>query len=305
MTTSHGLLLVNKDSGLTSHDVVARVRRLLNTREVGHSGTLDPLADGLMVLLIGEATKISNYILEKDKSYRVVAQLGVRTDSLDLTGEVTERSEVRPSLAEVRRALPALTGEFQWAVPLYSAVKVKGTRLHEVARRGESVETPKRSMKFWDVQLHSYDEEKRLVDITLSCSKGSYIRTWVDQLGQTLGCGAAIARLTRTSTPPFDLSQARTLKELETVLASSEEDYLIPLHQALPQMQSIRVKGHDEYLVGHGQISHDLRAQMIARVSSTFDDTFQIKGDSGRLLALIALEKEKGFCIRRVFKYEG
>lgn len=296
---SHGLLLVNKPSGFTSHDVVGRVRRIFGTREVGHSGTLDPLADGLMVLLVGEGTKLSNYIIEKDKSYRVVARLGVRTDTLDRTGQVVATSQDRPSKERVREAAASLTGDFQWPVPVYSATKVGGVPLHKKAREGQVVVAPTKKMVFWNVDFEAFDGE--LATFHLRCAKGSFVRTWVDQLGVLLGCGATVEALTRTSTPPFRLEEARALEDIEGMSAEERGALVIPLNRALPQIKTIRVVGQDEFLLQNGQISHDLRAQLITRVQ-VGDELFQIQSHRRQLLALIALEKEKGFQIRRVFR---
>ncbi len=294
----NGLLLVNKPSGMTSHDVVSRVRRLLKTKEVGHSGTLDPLATGLMVLLIGEATKLSSFVTEGDKSYLVGIKLGTVTDTLDVTGNVLEEKKVNSTPNEVLNAAIQLIGEFNLEIPLYSAKKIDGKKLFEYARDGQSVELPKKTMKFWDVQPISENH------FHLNCSKGSFIRSWVKMLGDTLGCGAVMSSLNRTGSHHFKVTDALTLEQLEELGAEKAGMRLISLDRALPGIKGIRISGMDAILMKNGQISHSLRTQLISRFNPEKDEIIQIwPEEKGRLLALIGLEKGQGFKVKRVFNY--
>lgn len=298
----HGLLLVDKDSGGTSHDVVAQVRRILGTRSVGHSGTLDPLASGLMVLLVGEGTKLSHYILEGDKSYRVKLRLGLVTDTLDITGAVLEERPVQASIEQIEAAARELVGEFQWEVPLYSAVKVQGQRLHEYARRGEDVQVPTKTMSFWDLKTLKIDPP--FAEFEMTCSKGSYIRTWVSQLGAKLGCGATMEALERTGSEPYELDRASKLSLIqEQWKQGSLSDCFVPMIEALPRVKRVKVKGPDQTLLMNGQISHDLRSMLISQFRPGQDELVQVHSVSNQLLALVGLEKGKGFTIRRVFRY--
>lgn len=299
----HGLLLINKEPGGTSHDVVARVRRILGTRSVGHSGTLDPLAGGLMVLLVGEGTKLSNYILEGHKSYRAQARLGLHTDTLDITGEVLERKPVVDvTLEKIQQAARELEGEFEWEVPRFSAVKVQGRPLHKYARQGEEVAPPVKVMKFWDLQVRVLEHD--LLEIDMHCSKGSYVRSWIQKLGEKLGCGATMSALTRTGSVPYSLDSALSLDELQKAWeAGGDLPSFIPMGQALPAVRRVRAQGQDQALLLNGQISHDLRSMLITQVRPGVDDLIQIHSASSQLLALVALEPGKGFTIRRVFRY--
>ena len=294
----NGLLLVNKPSGMTSHDVVSVVRRALNTREVGHSGTLDPMASGLMVLLIGEATKLSSYVTEGNKSYEVGLKLGVATDTLDTTGQVLTEKEVTCSDSEVTKSALALIGEMSLPIPIFSAKKIDGKKLYEYAREGESVEIPQKVMKFWNV------ETRENHTFSLHCSKGSFIRSWVSLLGENLGCGAAMASLKRTSSHHDKLEDSIELDRLKTLSAEDQSKLLVPLDQALVGAKSIRVHGQDEVLLKNGQISHSLRSQLISRFDPNVDELIQILPEKrGCLVALIGLEKGQGFKIKRVFNY--
>lgn len=301
--TFHGLLLVDKPAGISSHDVVARLRRILGTKAVGHSGTLDPMASGLMACLINEGTKLSQYILEGDKGYRVRAQFGVRTDTLDTTGTVLEQKPVDLNKERILEQALTLQGEMELEVPIYSAIKVQGKKLYEYAREEEQVALPKKIMKFWNVEPVEIGLDWAEFDI--KCTKGSYIRTWVDLMGQSLGPGAAMSALRRTWSSPYLLSQAETLESIEaSVKQGVMGDAFVPMEHALPQVKKIRVKGQDRVLLGNGQISHDLRSQLITAFKPTEDQYIQILDqESGHLLALIGLEPGRGFVLRRVFKY--
>lgn len=292
----NGLLLIDKPTDITSHDVVSRVRRALGTREVGHSGTLDPLATGLMVLLVGEATKLSSYVTEGNKAYEVGVRLGVTTDTLDITGQILSEQSVEKSTVEIQSEALALHGEFQLPIPMYSAKKIDGKKLYEYAREGESVEQPKKLMTFWSI------ESRETLKFHLHCSKGSFIRSWVQLLGEKLGCGACMASLRRTQSHSFNLSEALELNQLDLMTAEEIGKKMIPLDQALKGVKSIRVKGQDAVLMKNGQISHPLRSQLIARFNPESDEVIQILPEKkGEILALVGLEKGQGFKIKRVF----
>lgn len=302
-TPFHGLLLVDKPSGISSHDVVARVRRIMGTKAVGHSGTLDPLASGLMVCLINEGTKLSQYILEGDKGYRVRAQFGISTDTLDTTGTVLETRPVDLSEERILAEVAKLQGEFELPVPIYSAIKVQGKKLYEYARQEQEVTIPMKQMKFWDVTQVGVGQDWAEFDI--KCSKGSYIRTWVDLLGKALGCGAAMSSLRRTWSSPYLLEGAQTLETIEKTVKEGERgSAFVNMDRALPMAKRVRVKGQDQVLLGNGQISHGLRTQLISLFKPHEDQYMQILAhETGQVLALVGLEQGKGFVIRRVFKY--
>ncbi len=303
--TLHGLLLINKPAGITSHDVVARTRRILQTKSVGHSGTLDPIASGLMVLLIGEGTKLSQYILERNKAYRVRAQLGLRTDTLDTTGTVLETNTGDLPPPEVVRAEALkLSGEYELPIPIFSAAKVEGRKLYEYAREGKEVEIPKKIMNFFDLKIE--DQGPDWIDVFIRCSKGSFIRTWVSVLGDNLKVGAAMSRLERVESMPYSLDQAITFEELEAQVASGKalEKGFVPMASTLGEAKVIRIKGQDQVMMGNGLISHDLRTKLISVFQPAKDDVIKIlSANTGELLALIGLDPGKGFAIRRVFRY--
>lgn len=302
MKSLNGLLLVNKAPGMTSHDVVARTRRILSIKSVGHSGTLDPMARGLMVLLIGEATKLSQYILEGDKAYRVDFLLGRRTDTMDSTGATLEEKPVTCTPEQVEAAAYDFQGEFQLPVPIYSAVKVGGQKLYDYARNQEEVSIPQKTMKFWDVK--SLKKSHPEWSYSLACSKGSYIRTWVDEIGKKMGCGAVMTGLERDYSAPYFLHQAQTLESVEEDIKAGRLPHsFVPMERALPGVKKIKIKGLDQKLLGNGQISHDLRVQLIQVFNPDQDEIIQIMSqETGHMLALVGLEVDKGFVVRRGIK---
>lgn len=303
MTPFNGLVLVRKPSGVTSHDVVARLRRILGTKSVGHAGTLDPLAEGLMVGLVNEATKLSQYILEGDKAYHLKARLGVETDTLDITGQVLKTNPVHVTQAQVEQVGLSLQGLMNLKVPIYSAIKVNGQKLYDYARNEQEITVPHKDMKFWDVEFLGFDGVE--AEFRFKCSKGSYVRSWIELLGARLGCGATMSALTRTWSDPYDLSQSVRLEELEEGLKQGREvPAMIPMEEALGAVKKVRIRGHDQTLLSNGQISHDLRSFIITLFDPQKDEIIQVLSlTSGKLLAIVGIEKDRGFVIKRVIKY--
>ena len=302
----HGLLLVNKPTGLTSHDVVAKVRKVIGMREVGHSGTLDPFASGLMVLLLGEATKISDFVLNGDKAYRVRVRFGVRTDSLDITGQVLSQRSVSLDPSVVMSAAFSLQGEFVWPVPLFSAKKVEGKKLYEFAHNEQIPgEIPQKKMRFWDVQVLSTSADS--VEVHLECSKGSYVRTWSSVLGERLDVGGVVEELERTASKPYFLKSALSLSEIVDNSQLIESPAFIPLAEALPSWRAVTIRGKDERLIHNGQISYDLERRLIVeqKLATQSQQVVGIKvlsAETGQILAILEATPNSRVKIRRVFK---
>ncbi|HWL15997.1 MAG TPA: tRNA pseudouridine(55) synthase TruB [Opitutus sp.] len=228
-----GVLLVDKPSDHTSHDVVARLRRKLNMKRIGHAGTLDPMATGLMILLIGKATRISQYLISLDKEYEGTVELGKVTDSQDADGEVLETRPV-PALTEeqLREAMKTFLGDQYQTPPMYSAIKIDGVPLYKSARKGVEVEREPRFIRVMSFELTKFGVPR--FDFRLRCSKGTYVRTIAHDLGQRLGCGAHLAALRRTATDKFNVTQALTIEQIEALPIPEIEKRLIPAHQAAP-----------------------------------------------------------------------
>lgn len=230
-----GVLLVDKPQGLTSHDVVYRLRRKLGMKKIGHAGTLDPMATGLLIMLIGKATRISQYLMSTDKVYEGEATLGVVTDSQDAEGEMMETRPV-PALteAQVREAMKGFLGDQYQTPPMHSAIKVDGVKLYHLARKGEEVEREPRFIRVMAFDLQSFATPK--LTFRLACTKGTYVRTIAHDLGQKLGCGAHLSALRRTGSGKFEIGQCLTLDQIEAMALPDIEKRLIPIYAAAPSI---------------------------------------------------------------------
>jgi tRNA pseudouridine55 synthase len=305
----NGLLLIDKTPDCTSHDVVAQVRRILGQKSVGHCGTLDPMASGLLVILLGQATKLSNYILTADKRYRVRIQFGRVTDSGDRTGETVLERPVIHSEADLERAIKGLTGHLQLPVPIFSAVKVGGRKLYEFAREQEKIEVPVKSMRFYDVRRLESGPDWQ--DVEVSCAKGGFIRSWVPAIGEALGCGATVGELRRIQSEPHDVKDAITIDTLRERITAPQLPLpelgksFIPMAQALPNWRQCAVKGREEQLLRNGQISRDLTNRLILAQKDAHLSQgpigIKILGSEGDLVGLIEALPLQGLKIRRIF----
>jgi tRNA pseudouridine55 synthase len=230
-----GVLLVDKPTGMTSHDVVYRLRRKLGMQRIGHAGTLDPMATGLLIMLVGKATRISQYLISLDKGYDGEITLGVTTNSQDAEGEVMETRPV-PALteAQVREAMLGFLGDQYQIPPMFSAVKIGGVPLYKKARQGEEVAREPRFIRVAAFDLKSFNLPK--LEFSLACTKGTYVRTIAHDLGQKLGCGAHLSALRRTASGKFALAQCTPLAEIEALPLPEIEKRLIPVHAAAPSV---------------------------------------------------------------------
>lgn len=210
-----GVILIDKPSGFTSFDVIAVLRGVLRERRLGHTGTLDPMATGVLPVLVGKATRAADILPENEKSYRAGFALGYSTDTLDITGEVVKRSGKTASREEILTALDSFRGVITQLPPMYSAVQVGGRRLYDLARQGVSVERTPRRVEVYSAELIGFDESAQSGELEISCSKGTYIRSIIDDLGELLGTGGVMTALTRTSSQGFGLSECVTLDEIK------------------------------------------------------------------------------------------
>lgn len=230
-----GVLLVDKPKGLTSHDVVYRLRRKLQIKRIGHAGTLDPMATGVLVMLIGKATRISQYLMSVDKVYEGEATLGVVTDSQDAEGEIMATNPV-PTLteAQVKDVMKTFLGDQYQTPPMHSAIKKDGVPLYKLARKGEEVEREPRFIRISKFDLLSFVSPK--ISFDLHCTKGTYVRTVAKDLGDKLGCGAHLSALRRTASGKFAIAKCTALDQLEAMSLKEIEQRLIPVYEAAPSM---------------------------------------------------------------------
>ena len=229
-----GILLIDKDSGCTSHDVVDKVRRCLKMRAVGHAGTLDPIATGLLVILVGRATKVSQYLMSLDKVYEGSFELGKETDSHDVEGEIVAENPVPENLSAgaLLEYMRGFIGDQYQIPPMFSAKKINGVPLYKLARKGKTVEREPRFIRISSFDLLSY--ERPTASFRLACSKGTYVRTVCHDLGKKIGCGAMMTSLRRVSSDKFSVGDAVTLQELAQMNPSNIKKLLIPVSTAVP-----------------------------------------------------------------------
>ena len=228
-----GVLLVDKPRDHTSHDVVARLRGKLKMKRIGHAGTLDPMATGLLIILVGKATKVSQYLISLDKEYEGTIELGKVTNTQDAEGEVMETRPVPPlTEADVLAAIKTFLGDQYQMPPMFSAIKIDGVPLYKSARKGEDIEREPRFVRVISWELTGFALPR--FDFRLRCTKGTYVRTLAHDLGQKLGCGAHLAALRRTATDKFNVSQALTMDQIQALSIPEIEKRLIPAREAVP-----------------------------------------------------------------------
>jgi tRNA pseudouridine55 synthase len=248
----HGVLNVFKPAGMTSHDVVDAVRKILGVQRVGHTGTLDPQATGVLPLCVGRATRVAQYLTQADKEYVMTLRLGVTTDTLDAAGRETGRAEaVDVTREQLLAVLPRFTGTIQQVPPLYSAKKVQGERLYRLARRGQTVERQPVPVTVHALEL--LDFAPPLVRLRVICAKGTYARSLCDDIGRALGCGGHLQDLVRTRSGRFTVDQAVTLPDLEARAAAGRlGELLLPIADALAHLPAVRVAPEAGPLLLHG-----------------------------------------------------
>lgn len=241
-----GMILLDKPSGISSQQGVYRVRKALGFSKAGHTGTLDPLATGVLPIALGPATKWIPYLKENQKTYRVVSRLGVSTDTYDADGKIVcERSPDALHVKDLDRALQTFQGDLSQRPPLYSAVKIKGKALYRYAREGQTVEIPTRQVQIHSLEILNWESPH--CEIRIKCSRGTYVRSLIHDWGETLGCGAHVTELRREATGPFSLDQALSLKQIEGQ-ADLVLSRLITREQCLKHLPSWPLKHKDEAL---------------------------------------------------------
>ena len=244
-----GILVINKPMGWTSHDVVGRIRGLTHQKRVGHAGTLDPMATGVLLVCLGRATRVSEYLMASDKTYRAVMRLGVETDTYDADGQVVATRPVNVSESTLRGALIQFVGAIEQVPPMYSAIKLAGKPLYKLARKGVEVEREARHVTIHDITLHAWQSPDATIDVR--CSPGTYIRSLAHDVGAALGCGAHLAALTRLSSGSFTIEDAVKLEDL-TGLADLP-GLLHPMDAALQDLPAVTLDADSaqRVLMGH------------------------------------------------------
>ena len=225
----NGVININKPLGITSHDVVYRLRKLLSIKKIGHTGTLDPDASGVLPMCIGRATKVADMLTAQDKQYVAEVTLGSATDTLDKTGTVTETAEVNVTKADILKAVAEFVGDIEQIPPMYSAIKVDGKKLYELAREGVEIERKPRQVQIDAIEVLDIDLNAGRFSMKIDCSKGTYIRTLCDDIGRRLGCFAHMSALERTKSGRFDISESYTLEQIEEMFGNGDVSFFTPV----------------------------------------------------------------------------
>lgn len=281
----NGFVVIDKPAGITSHDVVSRVRRILGTRKVGHTGTLDPFATGVLPVAVNDGTKAIPFLDEGVKCYEAVMQLGVATDTLDMTGAVIRTADWLPVTREdVESVLKQFTGHLSQIPPMFSAIKQDGQPLYKLARQGQVVERTAREITIHSLELLSF--ALPFVSFRVVCSRGTYVRTLADDMGEILGCGGALKELRRTASGPFDISSSISLEGLEEATRRGTLETLsVSPYAALSHLPDIPLNDSGLALVRHGR-SPDWRDTVVPDPAACGDGTLVRLTQSGTLIAV-------------------
>ncbi len=248
----NGIINVNKPPGITSHDVVYRLRKILNIKKIGHTGTLDPDAEGVLPMCVGKGTKIADELTAKEKQYLAELTLGITTDTQDISGEIIKTRAVTASREEIENAVMSFTGEIEQIPPMYSAIKVNGRKLYELAREGKTVEMPPRSVTVYNIEIMDIDTVNNKVSLLVDCSKGTYIRTLCNDIGEKLGCGGVMSKLKRTRSGDFRIEDSYTLEQIEEMAKKGDFSFLKSIDSALSKYEKVVLADKNAKRLCHG-----------------------------------------------------
>lgn len=285
----NGIINIYKEKGYTSHDVVAKLRGILHMKKIGHTGTLDPDAVGVLPVCVGKATKVCDLLTDKDKTYEAVVKLGVRTDTLDMTGEILEEHEVSVTESQIKEVLSSFVGEISQIPPMYSAIKVNGKKLYELARKGQEIERKPRKVVIHSLVLTDVKLLENEFTIVVHCSKGTYIRTLCDDIGDKLSCGAAMKHLTRTKVGGFSIENAKTLEEVEGFCKKHDpEELLLPIDEVFDAYSKCMVSEKAMKYLKNG----NLIMPAYCDYKAADGENVRMYGDNGEFYAIYRYKKE-------------
>ncbi len=284
-----GIIPINKPEGWTSFDVVAKLRGILKIKRLGHAGTLDPMATGVLPIFVGKATKACDMLPDTDKCYLAGFKLGIVTDTQDISGEVLEQASCFVTLTQLEEAKKAFIGDIMQIPPMYSAVKVNGKRLYELARDGRTVERTAKKRHIESIEITEYDETNGEGKISIKVSSGTYIRTVIHDMGKALGCGAVMTSLVRTYAAGFSLGECLSIDEIQAAKDESRlGDIILPLENVFSCYERLVLDNYKERLYKNGV---KLRLE---QVGAKADKTYRICSDSGEFLGLAKADVTSG-----------
>lgn len=251
MAEFQGIIVIQKEKGFTSHDVVARLRGILHMKKIGHTGTLDPDAVGVLPVALGKGTKLVDLLTDKEKTYEAVLHLGITTDTQDMSGTVLEEKPVSVTEEQVREVLKSFVGEQMQVPPMYSALKVNGKKLYELAREGRTVERKARPVCFYEIE--PLEMNLPLVKIRVTCSKGTYIRTLCNDIGEKLGCGGCMEELLRSKVGRYTLEESHTLAQVEAAVEDGTiQELIYPVEKVLADYPALSADSYGDRLLANG-----------------------------------------------------
>ena len=295
-----GVLAVRKGEGMTSHDVVNKVRRLYNTKRVGHAGTLDPLATGVLVVLVGRAAKACEYISSDRKTYKATLRLGLTTDTEDITGEVLTKSENIPDSETTKAVCREFVGNLKQIPPMYSALKVGGQKLYDLARQGVTVEREARDITVFALDCEATDTPTDYI-LTVTCSGGTYIRTLCADIGARLGCGGVMATLERAEACGISLDECHTVEEIEKMSEGERQNILLPTERLFDDLEAVKLPAFFEKLFRDGCPIYQKKIKADYPVGARV----KICSEGGNFFALgEVVEREQGSAIKSVKIFE-
>lgn len=283
-----GVLPVKKPAGFTSFDVIGKLRGVTKTRKIGHSGTLDPMATGVLPLFFGGATKCCDILQNEDKRYVADVKFGIVTDTQDTTGRVLKECESHVTEAQFREVMAGFIGKQMQLPPMYSAVKVNGRPLYDLAREGKTVERAQKEIEVYGINLLKFDEHAQTARMEVSCGKGTFIRTLINDMGGKLGCGAAMSSLERTMAGGFDISECYTIADIEAMMQNGTfEEHLIPIERLFEDLPRLVLDDFDKRLYRSG-----VPLELQKRGWSGIEGNIAVFDESGMILGISYMDEE-------------
>lgn len=297
-----GIIILDKPEDYTSFDMVAKMRKLLGTRKVGHAGTLDPMATGVLPIFVGRATKCCDILPDQNKRYTATFQLGYTTDTLDATGRVLTRTEVTATKEDVQKALEQFRGEIMQLPPMYSAIQINGKRLYDLARQGIEIERERRPVTITSLELIDRDEQNNAYVIDVACSKGTYIRTLCADIGEALGCGATMTALRRTQAAGFSLEDSITLEQAEQLSAQGTlAQRLLPIETVFASLPALKLEGKQQTMYQNG-VKLDLARLDGMQTMKDYTGDLRVIGEDGIFLGVSYPDWDEGLLrMRKLF----
>lgn len=302
---TNGIINIYKEKGYTSHDVVAKMRGILKMKKIGHTGTLDPDAEGVLPVCIGKATKVVDLIVEKDKTYEAVLKLGLVTDTQDMTGTIIRTAKVDVSLDQIRQAVNGFIGGYNQIPPMYSALKVNGKKLYELARQGMEIERKPRRVDIHDIQILGYNPLLNEVKLRVDCGKGTYIRTLLYDIGEVLTCGGAMKSLVRTKVGSFLISESLRLDKVEEYVSNETiNNHIILVEDMFVSYPKVVVESEYHKLIYNG---NKFCEEHIDKMLSQFDDIdnidlVRVYDSEGAFIGIYRyVNEEKKFTAEKMF----